>query len=158
MKTLTQNQLDDLLTFTNEDMLCRFTDMYEMTEEEAGDIMKETLKFLYISQLPGTFISDDLLIIDAMWHNMILFTPEYERFSNKYFGEYFHHIPASKKEKEERNKKHLDNPEAARKEYLANLEVLLSITYDHLGEATVKKWFEEYPVRYSKENIKALRK
>ena len=56
--------------------------MYNVDQEEAEDILKETLKFLYISQIPETFIPDDLLILDAMWHNMILFTPEYITFSD----------------------------------------------------------------------------
>ena len=59
---------------------------------------------------------------------------------------------------EEREKRRDENPEDARKTYLSKLETLISITYDQLGEQTVRKWFEEYPVKYSKENIKALRK
>ena len=59
---------------------------------------------------------------------------------------------------EEREKRRDENPVDARKTYLSKLETLISITYDQLGEQTVRKWFEEYPVKYSKENIKALRK
>ncbi|WP_147302837.1 glycine-rich domain-containing protein [Marinoscillum furvescens] len=152
------NQLEDLLSYENEDMLSRFTDMYAMNESEAQEIMQETLKFIYISQIPGTFIPDDLLIIDEMWHNMILFTPQYHEFSERYFQRYFHHIPASKAEKQERKKQLAVDADTARQNYLKKLEVLISITYDHLGEQTVKKWFQEYPEKYSKERIKALRK
>ena len=53
------------------------------------------------------------------------------------FGKYFHHIPARKQEKIEREKSRLADPEKAREDYLAKLQVLLSITYDHLGEETV---------------------
>lgn len=158
MQVLEKDQLNSLLEFENVDVLARFMDMYDVSEAEAHDILKETLKFLYISQLPGTFIPDDLLILDEMWHNMILFTPEYHKFSQQHFNKYFHHVPASKKEKEER-KRLLDiNPEKVRQEYLDKLQVLISITYDHLGEETVKKWFQEYPEKYSKENIAKLRK
>ena len=158
METLEKEQLLALLKFENEDVLFRFTDMFDVSEDEARDVLQETLKFLYISQLPGTFIPDDLLIVDEMWHNMILFTPQYHEFSQKHFGKYFHHVPASKTAKEDRKRSLKTDPEKARQDYLNKLQVLISITYDHLGENTVKKWFQEYPEKYSKEQIKALRK
>lgn len=159
MKKLDKKQLRNILEFKDEDMISRFTDIYNIKNKEVNDIFNETLKFLYISQVPGVFISDDLLIIDEMWHNMILFTPQYHKFSKKYFNTpYFHHIPVSKKEKEDRKKKVLQNSEKAKSEYLQKLEFLISTTYDYLGEDTVKKWFREYPNKYSKKNIKKLRK
>lgn len=158
MEILEKEQLEGLLEFENEDVICRFTDMFDIPGDEARDILHETLKFLYISQLPGTFIPDDLLIIDEMWHNMILFTPQYHEFSQKHFGKYFHHLPASKKEKEDRKRSLEADPAKARQAYLDKLQVLISVTYDHLGEETVRKWFQEYPGKYSKERIKGLRK
>ncbi len=102
MKTLEKKQLTHILQFSNEDIISRFIDMYQIEIDEVKDIFNETLKFLYISQIPGVFIPDDLLIIDEMWHNMILFTPQYHKFSKEYFNTaYLHHVPASKKEKEE---------------------------------------------------------
>lgn len=158
MQTLEKKQLLGLLEFENEDVLSRFTDMFDVSEDEAWDILQETLKFLYISQVPDTFIPDDLLIVDEMWHNMILFTAQYHEFSQKHFNKYFHHVPASKKEKEGRKRLLDADVERARQDYLDRLQVLISITYDYLGEDTVKKWFQEYPEKYSKEQIKALRK
>ncbi|WP_103863607.1 hypothetical protein [Aquimarina sp. I32.4] len=159
MKVLEEKQLAEILKFESEDVISRFKDMYLIEEDEIRDIFNETLKFLYISQIPGVFIPDDLLIIDEMWHNMILFTPQYHEFSKECFGKpYFHHIPATKKEKEDRKKSMAKDPEKARKEYLKKLEFLLSVTYDYLGEKTVEKWFRKYPQEYGKEQLKALRK
>lgn len=158
MESLEKIALDRLLEYKDENVISRFTDLFSVKEEEAEDILKETLKFLYISQLPGVFIPDDLLILDEMWHNMILFTPQYHEFSHEHFTNYVHHLPAKKFEKETRKLLLQQNPDKARQEYLDKLQVLISITYDHLGEETVKKWFQEYPKKYSKENIKALRK
>ncbi|MEJ7658804.1 MAG: hypothetical protein WKG07_03825 [Hymenobacter sp.] len=45
------------------------------------------------------FIPDDLLIIDEMWHNFILFTPAYHAFCQAHFQKYLHHVPATKQEK-----------------------------------------------------------
>lgn len=153
-----QSQLDKILLYENEDVISRFRDMFVLNEQEAMDIFHETRKFLYVSQLPEVFIPDDLLIIDEMWHNFILFTPDYHRFCIEHFNQYFHHVPASKKEKEQRTQERLSNPEEAKRRYLEKLEQLISITYDHLGEETVEKWFQLYPEKYSKAAIKALRK
>ncbi len=159
MKRLDTKQLVDILQFRDEDVISRFKDTYQIETDEANDIFKETLKFLFISQVPGVFIPDDLLILDEMWHNMILFTPQYHQFSKKYFDvAYFHHAPASKKEKEDRKKSMDKNPEKAKEEYLEKLKFLLSVTYDYLGEETVEKWFRKYPEKYSKEQLKILRK
>ncbi|MFT4017544.1 MAG: hypothetical protein QM668_11320 [Agriterribacter sp.] len=155
---LNPTQLQDMLSYRNEDILSRFTDMFEVTGEEAMDIFQETKKFLYVCQVDGVFIPDDLLIVDEMWHNFILFTKEYHAFCNRYFNRYFHHLPASKAEKEEQKRKNLEDPESARSMYLQKLEHVISTVYDHLGEATVIKWFQQYPATYSKENIKLLRK
>ena len=152
------DQLNGLLNYKNEDVISRFLDLFHVTEEEAESIFTETRKFLFICQLKGIFIPDDLLIIDEMWHNFILFTKEYHQYCTHHFGRYFHHLPASKQEKKEQRIKNEVNPIAAKEEYLKKLEHLISTTYDYLGEETVIKWFREYPVIYSKENIKALRK
>ena len=85
MNKLNENQLTKLLSFTDVNVISRFMDTYDVPENEAEDILSETLKFLYISQIPGIFIPDDLLIIDEMWHNLILFTPLYHKFSDRIY-------------------------------------------------------------------------
>lgn len=155
---LNPEQLNNMLSYQNDDVLSRFTDMFEVTGEEAYDIFQETKKFLFVCQVEGIFIPDDLLILDEMWHNFILFTKEYQSFCNRYFNRYFHHLPASKKEKEAQKYKNIHEPEQARIEYVQKLEHVISTVYDQLGEETVRKWFQVYPEVYSKENIKQLRR
>ena len=156
--TLNPDQLKEILSYNSEDILSRFTDMFEVTNEEALDLFQETKKFLYVCQVDGVFIPDDLLILDEMWHNFILFTKEYHAFCDRYFNRYFHHLPASKKEKADQRFKNLRDPEKAQADYLQKLQHVISTVYDHLGEETVIKWFQVYPETYSKENIKRLRK
>lgn len=126
-----------------------------MDEEEALDIFQETKKFLYLSQVHPVFIPDDLLIIDEMWHNFILFTPAYHAFCQTHFQKYLHHLPTTKQEK---TRLRTDPPEGNKQAYLDRLEGLLAATYDHLGEDTVRKWFQLYPERYGKAQLLALRK
>lgn len=159
MNKLNENQLTKLLSFTDVNVISRFMDTYDVPENEVEDILSETLKFLYISQIPGIFIPDDLLIIDEMWHNLILFTPLYHKFSEEYMNTpYFHHLPATKAEKDQKKEELKVSHDTSRENYLKKLEFLLSTTYDYFGEETVEKWFELYPKKYSKENIKNLKK
>jgi hypothetical protein len=155
---LPTDQLKKILAYSNEDIISRFTDMYAIAEEEAVDIFQETKKFLYICRMPGIFIPDDLLIVDEMWHNFILFTKEYQRFCDEHFGSFIHHLPATKKEKALQKQMNVEDPEKAGKEFNEKLRVLLSTAYDVLGEDTVIKWFQVYPDQYSKATITALRR
>lgn len=153
------DQLRSMLAYRNEDVIFRFTDQFAVSEAEAEDLFTETIKFLYLSQLPATFINDDLLILDEMWHNFILFTPAYHDFCNVHFdGIYFHHVPATKAERMQRELDRAADAERAREVFLGKLGKLMEATYDHLGEATVRKWFQQYPEQYSKDRIKALRR
>lgn len=153
-----KEQLNLLLNYQNEDIISRFTDLFNLSDTEAEDIFSETKKFLYLCQLPKIFIPDELLIIDEMWHNMILFTKEYHSFCEKHFGRYFHHLPATKNEKLMQQEKDKKDPALAQQEFADILTEVISAAYDHLGPDTVVKWFQVYPETYSKENIHKLRK
>ena len=150
--------LTDLLKYRNDDVLSRFTDLFDVTEDVAKDIFTETKKFLFICRHPDVFIPDELLIVDEMWHNFILFTKEYQDFCARYFGGYLHHSPSSKAEKANHRQRLTADPAAARKDFHDKLARLISVTYDELGHDTVVKWFQRYPVQYSKQAIKNLRK
>lgn len=150
--------LTEVLEYRNEDVLSRFTDLFDVTEAEAADIFTETRKFLFICSEPGVFIPDELLIIDEMWHNFILFTAVYQDFCNRYFGTYLHHLPASKAEKALHKEQVDTDVAAARKAFNDKLARFMSVTYDQLGRDTVVKWFQQYPTQYSKQSIKNLRK
>jgi hypothetical protein len=147
-----------LLQYKNEDVISRFTDLFDVPEGEAEELFTETKKFLFISRLPGVFIPDELLMVDEMWHNFILFTATYHSFCAQYFGAFLHHQPAGKAEKIQQQQQLFADAAAARNAFKEKLTTLMSITYDQLGHETVVKWFQEYPLRYSKQAIKNLRK
>ncbi len=148
--------LQAILAYQNEDIVSRFVDKYEVTEAEAADIFTETKKFLYLSHFERVFITNDLLIIDEMWHNFILFTHEYQQFCQTHFGGFKHHMPTPKVEKEARERRRLADQEGATQEFMNQLEWLMSVTYDHLGAETVEKWFDEYAEKYGPKQLKAL--
>lgn len=150
--------LPDIMAYQNEDVISRFLDKYDVSEAEAQDIFTETKKFLYLSHFEPVFISDDMIMLDEMWHNFILFTKSYHEFCFTYFGVFKHHLPTSKLEKEERLRKRLENKGEIHKDFLKQVEDLMSATYDHLGAETVEKWFDEYAEKYNHEQIKAIMK
>lgn len=150
--------LSELMQYRNEDVLSRFTDLMDVTDEEAEDIFAETKKFLFICRQPGVFIPDELLIVDEMWHNFILFTKEYQDFCAFYFGGYLHHTPATKAAKTQHREELAADATAVKNAFNEKLARLMSVTYDELGPDTVVKWFQHYPTRYSKQAIKNLRK
>lgn len=147
----------EYINYTNEDVLFRFSNMYNMENEEIEDLFLETKKFLALSSsVPGLYVNNDILIIDEMWHNFILFTTVYESFCKKFFNRFIHHIPASKKERESISKLRKENPEKVNKQFLEDEEHMLNVVYDYLGEDTVVKWFQYYPEKYTKEYIKSI--
>lgn len=158
MNTSETSPLKEILEYQHPDVISRFTDLFSISQDEACDIFTITKKFLFISQIKGVFIPDDLLIIDEMWHNFILFTSDYNDFCLNSFKRFLHHRPATKNEKEQNQQLKTTLPEEAKKLYLEKLQFLISVTYDYYGEETVIKWFELYPEKYNTKNILMLRK
>ncbi|BDD07125.1 hypothetical protein AUTU_46080 (plasmid) [Aureibacter tunicatorum] len=158
IERLDKTQLSQMLQYKNENVISRFTDMFDVKEAEAEDIFEETKKFLFLAQVRGIMIPDELLIIDEMWHNFILFTKDYHEFSQNIFKKYMHHLPASKSEKEAYANAVGEEKERLKAEFENKLRLLMNLTYENFGEETLMKWFKEYPEKYSSSNIKALRK
>lgn len=46
--------------------------------------------------------------VDAIWHEMLMFTQEYEQFSNHYYGKFLHHEPVVEKVPEPDNRAFFD--------------------------------------------------
>jgi hypothetical protein len=50
--------------------------------------------FLVYNKANYQYIAMPSEVVDALWHEFILYTREYEQFCNKAFGRFFHHTPA----------------------------------------------------------------
>jgi len=148
---------EELLRYRNEDVISRFTGIFRIEEGEAEDIFQETKKFLSIGRMEGVFINEDLLIIDEMWHNFILFTRDYEEFCTRCFGVFLHHTPTNKAEKEKFRKMLVSNPEEAEEKMVRMTQKFMGIVYDELGGETAMKWFGVYPEKYSRTYLNSIR-
>lgn len=140
-------ELSRLLQYSNPGVLSRYHKDYPDNTMPAGVAMRELLKYMWLCQRHAMdralHCNDESLYftcvmhlemreIDDMWHTFLLYTEEYHDFCNAYFGTYIHHRPFSEIEKEA-----LHN----RQEH--ELYLYLSYIYDHLGDETVKLWFNE---------------
>ena len=83
---------EKVMAYTNHDVIKKYSDEMGISEEEAEIAFTELKKFLYVcgATTGGLTPSSEL---DAIWHQFILFTKEYGRFCNRYFGKTIHHSP-----------------------------------------------------------------
>lgn len=145
-------EINELLSYKNPLVIKRFSKQFPEHQEEAEEIFKDMLKYLWIGKKHAldlknnphssdlqftTVMHKEMIIIDEMWHAFILITKQYADFCDYYFGEFIHHIPEAGEEIDKNNK---INVELFEKE----LNLFLSYIYDFLGEDTVVRWFGIY--------------
>lgn len=141
-----------------------FMARYSVKKKEAEEILLETKKWLWlasenIKEKKGfrLFIDNSLLIIDEMWHTLILHTRIYQKFCNEKLNLFVHHEPTPVSEKtvgfdseEEKQKFQIKQEE--------RLSQQLSYIYDKLGAETVSKWYEEFPDKFSEKKIHTIKR
>ncbi|MEW6497872.1 MAG: hypothetical protein AB1589_36035 [Cyanobacteriota bacterium] len=153
MSTTVQScSLSKAINYQNYDVVERFTQLYDVSFDEANDIFLETKKWLWLADQPKSHmitIIEPLLIIDEMWHNFILFTPEYTDYCLDCYGCYIHHAPTTQREKDNRQRQFREDPTRAREEQMQKLLQQCAFISQMLGATTLLKWFVEYPERYN---------
>jgi hypothetical protein len=95
----------------------------------------EHLQFLFV-------MHEEMRDIDSMWHAFILHTHDYMAFCDRFFGGYMHHEPGI-----------ADSHPQSPADFAADLGKFLSYAYDHLGEATVRRWFAMYVANDDREGV-----
>jgi hypothetical protein len=146
--------LDKALSYQNDNVVYRFIEHYDISFDEAKDVFFETKKWLWLCNQPRSFkleISEPILIIDEMWHTFILLTYDYTNYCFDCFGQYIHHIPTPQHEKEKRQREYEKNPTCLVGEQTQALRQQYALIIDKLGQATLLKWFVEYPERYNED-------
>ncbi len=159
--------LEDVLAYTNHDVVYSFMEKFDIPYEEADSIFYETKKWLWACYYCNNnseyadvsmVIEDSILIIDKMWHTFILFTRPYHNFCNKYFSTVIHHSPTTYKEKQLFKSSLRTNRIETLSKKRDKQERMLSYIYDTLGKPTIIKWYVEYRKKYTPESILAMRK
>jgi len=133
--------LAEVLAYRHPGVVRRYAKEHSASQEEADEIFREMLKWLYLGyrcQTDGPpdaacVLTQDIEKIDWMWHTFLLFTRDYAAFCERYFGFFLHHIPNEDEE---------DQPldEAVLRQ---QLEQQFGLVYDVLGEQTLATWYDE---------------
>jgi len=63
------------------------------TPEHYQEAFTEWKRFLGLAKTSGRFLGMPSEKVDAVWHQFILFTPDYMKFCDEHYGRYFHHVP-----------------------------------------------------------------
>jgi hypothetical protein len=132
--------LEEVLRYRHPGVVRRYAKEHHATPEEAAELFREMLKWLYLCGRGATDGPDGLALaihpeiekIDEMWHAFLLFTLDYADFCDRHFGFFLHHVPNE------------DDEEGAPPEesaVRAALERQYAFVYDVLGEETVTAWY-----------------
>ncbi len=140
-----KSTLEQITSYKNQAVINRFIKEFPRVSDQAETLFTDLMRFFWASykhsseqknqptneSLQFTFIMDnEMKDIDHMWHVFLLYTEDYMKFCDDYFGHYLHHLPDVVKV----NSNIVINFEE-------NLERFLSYVYDNLGESVVRRWF-----------------
>jgi len=153
----------DLSRYEHEGVIGKFRDEWDVEEAEALDIFSEMKKFLYVSeyaqkQCVDLEIDEPILMIDKMWHHFILFTNDYEKFCDRFFGKMLHHIPFCSAHLAQKIKMLAQSGITLSDYKRDRLEKQLQIIGATFGNETLKKWYVQYGNKYSPEKMNMLQR
>lgn len=137
--------LEEMIAYKHPNVVRRFAQEHPEFADHAEQIFEDLMRFFWAGrvheqarkeqpqneELDFIYIMDEeMKPIDQMWHIFLLYTKDYMKFCDEYFGEYLHHLPDI-----------VGQMESEQKSFETNLERFLSFTYDHLGEDTIRRWY-----------------
>ncbi|QOT81059.1 hypothetical protein [Cupriavidus basilensis] len=154
---------DELDRYQHEGVIGKFRDEWDIDDKEALDIFSEMKKFLYVShyaqkQCMELEIDEPLLMIDKMWHHFILFTSDYEKFCNRFFGKMLHHIPFCSEHLTQKIKTLSKNGITLNEYKRDRLEKQIQVIISTFGFYTLKKWYVHYGNKYSPDKVNMLQR
>ena len=152
--------LDEVLNYTNEELVYRFSSDFGVDPKDAEDIFTETKRWLWLCgrqiELFQTQKKAPLMIpllsevnaVDLMWHTFLLFSRDYAEFCEKYFGFFIHHAPQTRADQQAWSAQVSADPNKARAIRRESLREVYEFIHDELGADVLMRWCEEYPVRF----------
>ena len=155
--------LEAIMNYQNTDVLLKFRKEWDVSPEEAELIFAETKKFIWLAStsLRECFnikVHEQFTIIDEMWHIFIQFTDAYTSFCEDYLAGYLHHYPSTN-DMIRQELKHVNETGITYRDYRYNEYVnQIERIERSLGAETVATWYGHFAVKYSMENLNALRK
>lgn len=161
--------LHEVMAYQNLNVVRKFMEYWDVSEDEAQELFEETKKWLWMSadsisrreegeEMPELAITFSMTLLDEMWHTFILFTMEYKVFCHKYFGFYLNHAPTTWEQKEAAKAELESDPDGFLAKVEASTEAQYSYIYDVLGESTLVKWYSEWTDKVTPDYLSSIRK
>src|SRR5262245_46711737 len=69
------------------------------SSEKFDQLFTEVKRYHYLCAVSGENVPMICTEIDEVWHQFILFSPEYRAYCNRFFGKYIDHLPTMPSEK-----------------------------------------------------------
>ncbi|MEY4547908.1 MAG: hypothetical protein RL685_4103 [Pseudomonadota bacterium] len=86
---------DDAVSFEAPYLLRRLVDSGVVEDEQAAALVFTELKrYLVLTREQVETLPMFSAIVDAAWHQFVLFTHEYQEYCERYLGRFLHHVPA----------------------------------------------------------------
>lgn len=145
--------LERALAYRNRDVVDAFVARYRVSAREGAAIFADLKRWLWLNALPDApplHISSELFIIDEMWHAFVLHTEPYADYCRSRFGFFIHHRPTSQREKERHARQRVRDPAGFARRLERERRRQYHFIADRLGQATLARWYADYPVRYGR--------
>src|SRR3989344_9296227 len=84
--------LQEVLSYRHQGVIEKLQTDHGMEAEVAEALFVDMLRFLFICGCQNQGLRPTKPI-DIAWHEFILFTPDYHRLCERFFGRYLHHRP-----------------------------------------------------------------
>lgn len=162
-------KLEDVIAFEFDDIIYRFMEDWDLPFEEVKEIFVETKKWLWLHcahyhdrqaklNPPPLGFTGSTFMLDQMWHQFMLYTPNYHRFTHDFFGYFLGHAPIDHATKLEMEAAKKADPEGESRNMEEGLKAQIAYIVEKLGPATATKWYTTWKDQYSEEKLNALRK
>src|ERR1700730_8937382 len=83
--------LPEVLAYDNDAVIDRYQKDFGISAEDAALLFSDVKRFLWLAAVEGVVAPPPK--IDDGWHTFIIFTLDYQKFCERYFGRFMHHRP-----------------------------------------------------------------
>ena len=155
--------LTDVLEYQNADVIDSFLSTYDMPRADAELLFEDVRRWMWLSTKARAantrlFIDTKMKLFDEMWHTFVLFTRDYADFCEKHLGQFCHHEPTRRIDRESYAWRAVHEPAAAAQALRQEYTALITLVASELGEDVATRWFDLYRKRHTEEYIRSIHK
>lgn len=161
--------LEEVIAWEFDDIAHHFIESWDMPLADAQELFIETKKWVWLMAAryhdrkaglptPKIRFTGSTYMLDQMWHQFMLYTPNYEKFTRGCFGFFIGHAPSAEEDKRIDKETNAADPEGERKKLLEELKGLYAFVREKLGAETEERWYTTWATKYSQERLNAIRK